>query len=1225
MLLPLLALFVGLGTIQTVNAQTTITADAITLNVKGGSTTYNTQSTTPGAGVFSGANIGTFNLGNPSDVLALNGATLTVNDPTGNYNDGQLLYRIYQTGGSAPGYTTVSLGSGSVSGGVRTFTLNGLTTNLLTGLTGGAGTGYNFNVVFRANDNNTFGNPVIDTPVKTATFTVTGAPAPTITADAITLNVKGGSTTYNTQSTTPGVGVFSGANIGTFNLGNPSDVLALNGATLTINDPTGNYNDGQLLYRVYKTGGSAPGFTTVSLGSGSVSGGVRTFTLNGLTTNLLAGLTGGAGTGYNFDVVFRANDNTNFGNPLIDTPVKTATFTVTSASSPTITGDAITLNVKGGSTTYNTQSTTPGAGVFSGANIGTFNLGNPSDVLALNGATLTVNDPTGNYNDGQLLYRIYQTGGSAPGYTTVSLGSGSVSGGVRTFTLNGLTTNLLTGLTGGAGTGYNFDVVFRANDNNTFGNPVIDTPVKTATFTVTGAPTPTPTLTLTTAFVSANGAADVTYDINNGANSKPFNGANLGTFDINTGKLLLDGGTATTTESGGNTISSVTLYYRTRLNGSGGGAFSPISLGQTNVVTNADGSRTRSFSLNTAGQNLLNNISTNNTFNVDLYLQASGSNGSATFNITDTNGGSNYVASFTVTGTPIITTVWTGGVNDNWFDAGNWDKGVPTANTNARIPDFASGTTVNYPNIYSGVVNPGTKATTVTNPDGTVDNIPASPGYDNTNSGNAQVRDLTMNGSTQLQRSILRLIQGRLDVFGDFNNPQGSFIQRSGGIISFKSQGNQTISGSINGFTNIEIDGGATSIKTLTNSFAIKAGGYLKFINGILQTDISLVSSNFISFDAATTDPSTGVVVLAAQMIGETNTSYFRGFLTTTQIAPVGTTQNFSNTGITLSFTGNDPGNVTVTRNTGGNYAPSAFGGGSPKPSIRRVYGVQPTNSATNSGGLNAVVTFAYQDNELVNLRVNTTNPPDYSGAVDKTKASLYVSTTGGNSFSQLGRDSNMNNVLTKSGVTTFATFTISEQATPLPVKLVAFDAKRTGTNVLVTWATAMEISNSGFEVQVSTDGNAFRKIAFVASAAINSTSALQYSFLDEEAGKTGIRYYRLRQIDQDGKDEYSPVRVVNFSNGASNSAQATTLTLFPNPFVEGEQPTLLVQAATAGAAHLQILDILGREVAHQDFVSLVGIQQVDIPQVAALSTGIYVAKVTLATGEVKTIRLQKR
>jgi hypothetical protein len=104
---------------------------------------------------------------------------------------------------------------------------------------------------------------------------------------------------------------------------------------------------------------------------------------------------------------------------------------------------------------------------------------------------------------------------------------------------------------------------------------------------------------------------------------------------------------------------------------------------------------------------------------------------------------------------------------------------------------------------------------------------------------------------------------------------------------------------------------------------------------------------------------------------------------------------------------------------------------------------------------------------------------------------------------------------------------------------------KRSGNNALGTWATASEMSNSGFKVQVLPDGVNFRKLAFVTSQAINSNATLNYSYLDEEKGKVGTRYYCLRQLDQDGSSDFSPVRAIAFSGGS----QMVAFSAHPNPY----------------------------------------------------------------------------
>ena len=1078
------------------------------------------------------------------------------------------------------------------------------------------------------------------------------ASAQTIAGSNVALNVRGTVSIFDTQATTPGTNNFFQQNFGTFNIG--SDVFTLNDATFRVNESAGFvYDEASLRVRVFQSILTPPAFTNIPLTDNGVVGGVRTFTLTTGGRNLLATVTtaGSPGTSYRFDVAFRAIDNTNLtpeGNlRILSSAIQNSTFTAASTppqvSTATLRNVVVTSGTSAASattTTYDATTPGPGPGVFDKTDFGVLDAS--VGRLLLQGGTIEIAEKNGDvFNEAFISYVV------TPGNLMTSANAGFTAAQrlplvltgfngttmTRTFSLSNAARNILVlAMTGGAGTSYRLDIAVSADGTAAGGTSIsLLGPRQRSVFTVTGTPIFMPTLTGTTVLISPTNAPNVSYDANNVSPSPDFNGANLGTFDITTGQLVLNGGTATTNENGPNTISSVTLYYRVRITGTGGGGFTPLALTQNTVTMNADGSRTRNFSLSNAAQNLLAAVTAVGTYNVDVYLQASGAN-SATgvnFPINDDNVGNNYVANFTVNGTPIVNTVWTGGLNDNWFDTRNWNNGIPTAIKNAIVPNFASGSNRPYPNIYSDVVKAPTQATVVINPDGSTTPVPADPGYDNTRSGNAQVRNLILQGNSQLDRSITRLIIGRLDVFGNFDNPHGSFIQRDAGIISFKSQGAQTISGSINGFFNVEIDGGVNSIKTLTNSFEIKAGGSLRFINGILQTNIVNTEFNFVDFSGAVTSTTTSptgppinVTTPAAQLLGESETTFFRGFLKTTQVALVGVRQNFSNIGLALTFVGNAPGNVFVTRNNGDNYPTSAFGGTTPKPGIRRVFGVQPANANTNTGGLRASLAFRFLDNELVNLRTNNENPADFSGSVDESRLSLYVSSLGGNSFFQLGRDSNSDNVLVKNEVTSFATFTLSEQRgeLPLPVTLTTFEAKRMGADALVTWETASEFNSKGFEVQVSTNGKEFRTLGSVASASPNSMKKTSYRYVDTEANKVGTRYYRLRQIDIDGKNAFFAPRTVLFTG----NALATAMVAYPNPIV-GSELRLVLQSVAAGKGTLRITDMTGRVIRQESVELTSGTSDLSVKALGDLKAGMYLVGVTLPTGETQNLKIVKQ
>jgi hypothetical protein len=146
--------------------------------------------------------------------------------------------------------------------------------------------------------------------------------------------------------------------------------------------------------------------------------------------------------------------------------------------------------------------------------------------------------------------------------------------------------------------------------------------------------------------------------------------------------------------------------------------------------------------------------------------------------------------------------------------------------------------------------------------------------------------------------------------------------------------------------------------------------------------------------------------------------------------------------------------------------------------------------------------------------------------------------------------------------------------ATPLPVQLTRFTAVAAGSDALLNWETAQELNNQRFDVERSLDGATFAAIGTLPG---RGTTALPstYHYRDAGAGTrpAGVRYYRLRQLDYDGKATLSPVRTVRFDQ------PATGVALYPNP--SPGAPTLDLRALPAGAYTVQVLETTGRLV-HQ-------------------------------------------
>ncbi len=100
-----------------------------------------------------------------------------------------------------------------------------------------------------------------------------------------------------------------------------------------------------------------------------------------------------------------------------------------------------------------------------------------------------------------------------------------------------------------------------------------------------------------------------------------------------------------------------------------------------------------------------------------------------------------------------------------------------------------------------------------------------------------------------------------------------------------------------------------------------------------------------------------------------------------------------------------------------------------------------------------------------------------------------------------------------------------------LPVELFTFILQKKGFGNFLSWQTASELNNSHFSIERSTDGLNFREIGIVQGNG-TTTEPQHYKFVDESPAK-GTNYYRLKQMDFDGKFEYSKVVSVNFGTGS--------------------------------------------------------------------------------------------
>jgi hypothetical protein len=189
-------------------------------------------------------------------------------------------------------------------------------------------------------------------------------------------------------------------------------------------------------------------------------------------------------------------------------------------------------------------------------------------------------------------------------------------------------------------------------------------------------------------------------------------------------------------------------------------------------------------------------------------------------------------------------------------------------------------------------------------------------------------------------------------------------------------------------------------------------------------------------------------------------------------------------------------------------------------------------------------------------------------------------------------------------GLTGFSEFAIGiRQEGVLPITLVSFKANKVNTGIKLNWLTAAEKNSAYFEVQKSTDGITFTTIGKI-DAAGNSTDNKYYSLTDFIPVK-GINYYRLNQVDLDGKAVLSYPVAINFD------LADVKITVYPNPAINELHFTGLKTGAT-----VTLFNIEGKKVLNQKIEN----NTLQLP--TFVKSGLYIMNIKANDGSETTLKV---
>ncbi|GEM_PF-2780996 len=273
-----------------------------------------------------------------------------------------------------------------------------------------------------------------------------------------------------------------------------------------------------------------------------------------------------------------------------------------------------------------------------------------------------------------------------------------------------------------------------------------------------------------------------------------------------------------------------------------------------------------------------------------------------------------------------------------------------------------------------------------------------------------------------------------------------------------------------------------------------------------------------------------------------------------------------------------------------------------------------PSASKPNPSTVTLVFTEPVTGSNITNTTTNTVIDVPNEGTWEYNKSTGIITFTALPTFSSNPTplpytitDQNVADPLRATSSPAYIIITLKHETTP--VTFNSFTANKAGKNVLVSWITATETGNKGFYIQRSNNGINWQSIYFVNSLAEggNSNVTLNYAYTDISP-LNSINYYRLQQVDLDGKFTYINIATVQFTAN-------TTVTVWPNPVTNN----LAHVSGLKGNETIQVINLTGAIISTQQVTN-----SIHVINTAGYKSGIYYVRITDKKGGLQTLKLVK-